>query len=289
MSNPKKKSTENAGTLRFFITKTFWLNVFAALVLIVIILWLLLFIVQQYSRHGESQTVPDLKGKTTLEAMQELDNLDLEYAVMDSTYDSDERPMTIISQDPIPFSKVKSGRKIYVTVNMRQPPKTQIPTFEIGTSYISVREILESHGLKVGDIIYKPFEYRDVYLDMRMHGESRSLKPGSEIPKGSKIDLVLGNGLGDTKITIPDLSGLTYIEAVNLIQLKELTLGTVITSGTISDTTDAFVYKQYPEAGNERTINLGSMIDIWISEDVNLIVPSGNTDDAPNNDGEFKP
>ena len=31
------------------------------------------------------------------------------------------------------------------------------------------------------------------------------------------------------------------------------------------------------------------MIDIWISEDVNLIVPSGNTDDAPNNDGEFKP
>ncbi len=88
---------------------------------------------------------------------------------------------------------------------------------------------------------------------------------------------------------MPDLAGLTYIEPVNLIQLKELTLGTVITSGTISDTTDAFVFKQYPVAGNEKTINLGSMIDIWITEDVNLIVPSGNTDDPPTNDGEFIP
>ncbi len=124
---------------------------------------------------------------------------------------------------------------------------------------------------------------------MPLHGENKSLKPGSIIAKGSKIDLVLENGLGDTKITMPDLAGLTYIEAVNLIQLKELTLGTVITSGTISDTTDAFVFKQYPVAGNEKTINLGSMIDIWITEDVNLIVPSGNTDDPPTNDGEFIP
>ncbi len=273
MSNPKKKSTENSSNWRFFISKAFWLNVFAAIVMIVVFLWLLLFIVQQYSRHGESQTVPNLVGKTSLEAQQELDNLDLEYAVMDSTFDADERPLSIISQDPVANSKVKSGRKIYVTINMRQPPKTEAPTFEIGTSYISVREILESHGLKVGDIIYKPFEYRDVYLDMKIHGENKPLKPGTQIPKGSKIDLVLGNGLGDTKIAIPDLSGLTYIEAVNLLQLKELTVGTVITTGTISDKDEAFVYKQYPESANEGMVNLGSMVDIWISDNPNENAP----------------
>lgn len=284
MSNSKKKSTENPGTLRFFISKAFWLNLFAALVLTVILLWLLLFIIQQYSRHGESQTVPNLIGKTTLEAMQELDNLNLDYAVMDSTYDPDERPLTIITQDPEPASKVKSGRKIYVTINMKQAPQTQIPNFELGTSFISVREILESHGLKIGDIIYKPFEYRDVYLDMRLHGENKSIKPGTKIAKGSKIDLVLGNGLGDTKIIIPDLSGLTYIEAVNLIQLKELTIGTVITSGTIQDTMNAFVFKQYPQAVNEKTVNLGSMVDIWITEDENLLNqqdPDPDSDDNP--------
>ncbi len=267
MTKPNKKSKIEPRTWRFFISKSFWLSIFASFVVLVLLLWFVLLFIQQYSRHGESQTVPNLIGKTTLEAMEELHNLDLDYAVMDSTFDPDERPLSIISQDPLPDSKVKSGRKIYVTVNMKQPPQTEIPNFELGTSYISVREILESRGLKVGDIIYKPFEYKDVYLDMKLHGENKSLLPGSLIAKGSKIDLVLGNGLGDTKVLIPDLTGLTYIEAVNLISLKELSLGTVVTSGTITETNDAFVFKQYPASENGKTINLGSMIDIWITQD----------------------
>lgn len=267
MSKPKKQPEKGPGFFKFVITKTFWLNIFAALVVFVLLLWAMLFFLQEYSRHGESQTVPNLVGKTTLEAMEELNNLDLDYAVMDSTFDPDERPLTIINQDPIPDSKVKSGRKIYVTINMQQPPKTEIPNFELGTSYISVREILESHGLKVGRIIYKPFEYRDVFLDMQVSGQNKSLKPGTLVPKGTKVDLVLGNGLGDTKIAVPDLTGLTYIEAVNLIQLKELTLGTIVTSGTISDTMDAFVFKQFPQAANDKTVNLGSMIDLWITQE----------------------
>ncbi len=267
MSNLKKKPAPEPGFFRFILTRTFWLNLFAAIVLFIILLWVILFFVQEYSRHGESQTVPNLVGKTTLEAMDELNNLDLDYAVMDSTFDPDERPLTIISQDPLPDSKVKSGRKIYVTINMQQPPKTEVPYFELGTSFISVREILESHGLKVGNIIYKPFEYRDVFLDMKISGQKKSVKPGTLIPKGTKIDLILGNGLGDTKIVVPDLTGLTYIEAVNLIQLKELTLGTVVASGTITDTLDAFVLKQFPQAANEKTVNLGSMIDIWITQE----------------------
>lgn len=277
MSKKKKSPSDNPGILRFFTTKLFWLNIFGAMVAAILLVWATLFFVQQYSRHGESQTVPNLIGKTTMEAMDELDNLDLEYAVMDSTFDPDERPLTILNQDPIPDSKVKSGRTIYVTVNMNQAPKTEIPRFEVGTSLISVKEILESHGLKVGDVIYKPFEYRDVFLDMRIHGERKSLKPGSMIAKGTKIDLVLGNGLGDTKIIIPDLRGLSYIEAANLIQLKELSLGTVIATGSIKDTADALVYRQFPVADIDKSVNLGSMIDIWITDDATMIT----IDEAP--------
>lgn len=278
MGKTKQPSSDSPGIWRFLTSKIFWLNLFAAIVAIIALLWGTLFFVQQYSRHGESQTVPNLIGKTTLEAMQELDNLDLEYAVMDSTFDPDERPLSVISQDPIPDSKVKSGRTIYVTINMTTAPKTEIPHFEVGTSYISVREILESHGLKVGDIIYKPFEYKDVYLDMKVHGDRKSLQPGSFIPKGTKIDLILGNGLGDTKIGIPDLTGLTYLEAINLIQLKELSVGTVIASGTIKDSADALVFKQFPTAGNEKTVNLGSMVDIWITDDPDAIINEDELD-----------
>lgn len=282
MSKKKSSAPENPGLLRFFTTKLFWLNIFGAMVATILLVWGVLFFVQQYSRHGESQTVPDLIGKTTSEAMDALDNLHLEYAVMDSTFDPDERPLTILNQDPLPDSKVKSGRTIYVTVNMAEAPKTEIPRFEVGTSLVSVREILESHGLKVGEIIYKPFEYRDVFLDMRIHGERKSLKPGTRIPKGTKIDLVLGNGLGDTKIIIPDLRGLTYIEAVNLIQLKELSIGTVIATGSIKDSADALVYRQFPMADMDRSVNLGSMIDIWITDDAGLI----NTSETPESEAK---
>lgn len=198
--------------------------------------------------------------------MELLDDLDLEYAVMDSTYNPDEKPLTVINQDPPADTKVKSGRKIYLTINAANPPMTEVPGIELGTSYVSVREILESRGLKVGNVSYKPFEYKDVFLEMMLSGENVPLLPGSKVPKGSKIDLVLGNGHGDTKVLLPDLRTLTYEEAVNLIQLKELSLGSIITSGTISDTASAFVYKQTPEYEPGRKINIGSMIDIWISQ-----------------------
>ncbi|MEZ5013102.1 MAG: PASTA domain-containing protein [Chitinophagales bacterium] len=271
MSRSKKKEAEKVSFLRFLISKVFWVNILSAMVVFVIILWLVLLFVQRYSRHSESQTVPDLVGVTSAEAENTLQELDLEYAIMDSTYAPDQRPLAILNQDPPAGSKVKSGRKIYVTVNMAKPPDTEIPFIEIGTSYISVREILESHGLLIGNVTYKPFEYKDVFLDMRLQGEHKSLQSGSKIPKGSRIDIVLGNGLGDTKILIPDLRGLTYSEAVNLIQLKDLSLGSVIASGTITDTLDAFVVKQYPAALEDRYVNLGSMIDIWISDEPDTI------------------
>lgn len=196
-----------------------------------------------------------------------LDELDLEYAVMDSTFDPNEKPLAIINQDPPADAKVKSGRKIYLTINSSNPPMTEVPGIELGTSYVSVREILESKGLKIGNVSYKPFEYKDVFLEMMQEGENEPLLAGTKVPKGTKIDLVLGNGHGDTRIPLPDLRTLTYEEALNLIQLKELNLGSVITEGTISDTTSAFVVKQNPKYEPGRNINIGSMIDIWISQE----------------------
>ncbi|MBC8046526.1 MAG: PASTA domain-containing protein [Fimbriimonadaceae bacterium] len=263
----KKETAKKPGLLRYFISMAFWLNFIIAVVSFFFILWLALFFIKQYSRHGESQTVPNLIGKTSEEATQILKGMDLEFAVMDSTYDPDEKPTAIINQDPPADSKVKSGRKIYFTINMENPPLTEVPTIELGTSYISVREILESKGLKIDDIIYKPFAYKDVFLEMKLDGESSSLVPGEKIPKGSKIDLVLGNGIGDTEIDLPDLISLTYDEAINLIQLKELSLGSVITIGTITDTSNAFVNKQSPQYEPGKKINLGSMVDIWISQE----------------------
>ncbi len=266
MANKKKKQNTEAGFLRFLVSKVFLLNIVLAGLAIVLVAWLTLKALQGYSRHGQSQTVPELSGLQTEDARQMLENAGLEYAVMDSTYQVEARPLSVISQDPPAGASVKEGRSVYVVINRKDPPPTEIPYIEEGTSYLSVVEILQSRGLKIGQVTYRPFQYKDVFLAMKVSGESQSLKPGTKVPKGTVVDLILGNGLGDTKVQVPDLRGLTFLEGRALIELKELNLGSVIPEGMIADTLDAFIIRQYPESGLDNYINMGSMIDLWISD-----------------------
>lgn len=261
----KKTTKQHPGLFRFLFSRIFLVNILLALCFLALLLAGTLALINTYSRHGDSRTVPDIMGMSQQEAIMQLRNASLQYAIMDSTFNPDERPSTILNQDPPPNAKVKSGRTVYVVLNMSEAMPVAIPNIETGTSFISVREVLASRGLKVGEISYQPFQYKDVFLEMRFKG--KRLKAGDELPKGSKVDLVLGNGLGDTKVEVPDLTGFTYIEAVNLIQLKNLNLGSVIGAGYISDTLNAYVVRQYPGYEPDKYINLGSMMDIWISDE----------------------
>lgn len=265
MAKSTKKS-ENPGWFRFITSKVFFVNLALAMVFIAVVVWLTLGAINRYSRHSQSQTVPDLTGMSSKDAQELLESADLEFAVMDSSYLADAKPLSILSQDPKPGSLVKSGRSIYVVVNRLEPPPTEIPYIEKGTSYISVLEILQSRGLKVGNVSYKPFQYKDVFIDMRIRGKSGSAKPGTKVAKGTVIDLTLGNGLGETKVNVPNLIGYGYMEAVSLIQLKDLNVGTIIANGTITDTLSAFIIRQFPEGNDSSVINMGSMIDLWISD-----------------------
>ena len=69
------------------------------------------------THHGETIKVPNLKGMS-VEKMEELiSQNDLEYEISDCTFTADKPPLTILSQYPMPNSLVKSGRKIYITIN----------------------------------------------------------------------------------------------------------------------------------------------------------------------------
>src|SRR3546814_9059496 len=75
---------------------------------------------------------------------------------------------------------------------------------------------------------YTPFPYptlfrsyvadiaRDVVLDVRYGGEE--LKAGQEIPKGSRINLILGNGMGDSEVLVPNVVGLRSEEHTSELQ-----------------------------------------------------------------------
>jgi beta-lactam-binding protein with PASTA domain len=76
--------------------------------------------------------------------------------------------------------------------------------------------------------------------------------------------LVLGNGMGNTKIDIPFLIGLTYSEALAVLQENGLTIGALVPDASVSDTTSAKVYKQIPEPNFGDQLRIGEPIDIFI-------------------------
>jgi hypothetical protein len=60
-----------------------------------------------------------------------------------------------------------------------------------------VRSILNNYQLKIGDTSYVSDVARDVVISSSFGGNT--IGKGQQVPKGSRIDLILGDGLGRQK------------------------------------------------------------------------------------------
>ena len=68
---------------------------------------------------------------------------------------------------------------------------------------------------------------RNAVLEQRYKGEP--IKPGAQIQQGSSITLVLGNGIGGGQgFIVPDLFGLTYLQAKARLDSMGLSFGAVV-------------------------------------------------------------
>src|SRR5690606_18167367 len=186
-------------------TETFRKNLIGALIGLTVFFLAIVFGLRQYTRHNESVQVPELRGILIDEAIKKLEASGFEYD-LDSVYQVDEKPGLVIEQDPDPNTKVKKNRTLYLTIITRMAPEVAFPEL-VEKTFVEARAVLNSYGLKLGDTTYIPDIARDVVLDVKFGGER--LNVGRPIPKGSTIDLVLGNGKGASEVQVPDLVGLT--------------------------------------------------------------------------------
>ena len=132
----------------------------------------------------------------------------------------------------------------------------------IDVSQRQAEAILGSYGLKAGTITYKADLAKNAVLEMSMNG--KPLKPGDEIPKGSTIDFVLGDGIGNTEVSIPNLVGLSYDEALFVLKGSGLTQGMVMYDSNVRDSSNAIVYKQSPAQGESINLKQGESIDLYL-------------------------
>ena len=247
--------------------------------IVVALIFLFFFVyLPSSTQHGETITVPNLEGMSLADMDDFLKKRNLNYEVSDSNYTSSYPPLTILKHYPQAGSNVKENRKIYLTVNSNQPKSVNMPNL-IDGSLKNAELVLESYGLKRGKITYKPDLAPNAVLEQWYAG--KPIASATPILRGSKIDLVVGDGLGQRIFNVPRFIGLLIDEADFSIKGSGLNTGSVIIKvideekmvelveyakeleiDTASIVRSGAVFQQRPEIGND--IRLGQQVDLWI-------------------------
>jgi beta-lactam-binding protein with PASTA domain len=191
----------------------------------------------------------------------------LRFKVIDSIYTTTVPRGCIAEQNPKPGFKVKKWRNIVLTINAFHPQMVAMPNL-VDLPLRQAKALIESSGLEVGLLKYRPDLSIDVVINQQYNG--KNVPEGDSIQIGSVIDLILGKGLSNQRTNVPDLIGMRLDPARNKIQISSLNLGTFIYDNTIKSKTDslnAIVYKQNPDYSNDASLQMGSSIYLWLTVD----------------------
>ncbi len=255
---------------KFLTQRSFFINLLVAIALLLLIIFLFFISLSSITRHNETIRVPQITGKSLADATSFLEKEGFKVSVQDSVYIDTLAPLAVVKQSPESEELVKINRTVYLTINRLQPPLIEMPDLR-GFSFRSAEMYLQSLGLKLGDTTYTPDIARNAVKDQKLDG--KTIMPGTKIPVGTTIDFVLGNGLGNTELTVPDLVGFTISQAKDYLSGDNIGLGSIIATGAIQDTANAYVVKQNPESEmqlpdgttSHNHIRAGQLMDVWIS------------------------
>jgi beta-lactam-binding protein with PASTA domain len=224
------------------------------LAIIVIILALDNIIIPWYVSSPEV-TVPDVKGLMEEDAMELLENNNLEPVLGDTTYDIRYAKGSVIFQKPEAGEIVKEGRRVYIFISGGEPV-VYVPKLK-GKSVRDAKLTLERIGLKLGDIKEIPSDNpKDMIFD-------QELAEGTRIKKGSSVDVYISVGKGEGSIIVPDLVGRSLAEAERILADSTLKVGKINYQRSFSLLPNT-ILDQYPSKGNR--INPGGTVDLFVTK-----------------------
>ena len=126
---------------------------------------------------------------------------------------------------------------------------------------------LKSLDLSVGNLSFVPDMAKNIVLKQFI--DDKEIEYGTQIFVGTRVDLVLGDGLSDVMVKLPNLDGLTKEDAEILLQMNSINLGLVLYDSSVNDSTSAVVYRQRPSKEENEMINLGRNVDIFLTSKKN--------------------
>ena len=250
-----------------------WLlkHLLAALILVVVMIAGAMVFLDVATKHNQELTVPDLSNMSVEEADSVAALNDMVIDVTDSVFVKRMKRGAVYRQNPAPGNKVKSGRRIALTINAVNAKKITMPNL-VGYSMRQAKAELLSRGLTLGKLIY----VQDMATNnvLRQLHDNLEIEPGSMIESESVIDLVVGLNGNDFVTYVPDVAGLKCMSAVDAIHDHSLNVKNLRFDKSVKDYDDslnAMVYNQVPEPSDSIHVNMGSDVTLYLTLDAHKI------------------
>ena len=261
---------------KFLVSRAFFVNLVLAIVLVAIIIFIALRSLSSYTRHGQSNPVPDFLGLTPIEAAQIAAQQKLKIVIIDSIFTNEVKPGEIIEQVPGAGFGVKENRTIFLTINSTQKEQVVLPKLT-DISFRQAQVLIENCGLQLGEISYQPSEYNNLVL--KVEQDSVELFQGEIVLKGSLVNFIVGRDTENEQTPLPNLKGENIESAKKIITDAMLNFGVLIYDETFisaEDSVNATVWKQRPDIKAGSFVRMGTSVDLWVTVDEEKI--NGITD-----------
>lgn len=246
-------------------------NLLSAFVVFIVLLVGSMIFLNVVTKHNQELIVPELSNMSVADAESIAVAEGMRVEVVDSVFVKRMKKGAVYRQNPVAGSKVKSGRRIALTINAVNAKKVSMPNL-IGYSMRQAMAELQSRGLILGKLIY----VQDIATNnvLRQYLGSKEIEPGTQVESESVIDLVVGLNSNDGNTYIPDVLGLRNMNAVDAIHSSSLNVNRLRFDATVKNYDDslaAVVYRQSPEPSDEMQVAKGSDVTVFLTLDENKV------------------
>ena len=158
-----------------------WLvrHLVAAVIVAIVLVTAAIIFLNVVTRHGRELIVPDLSNMSVAQADSVAASHHMVIDVKDSVFVKRMKKGAVYRQNPSPGSRVKSGRRISLTINAINSKKLTMPNL-VGLSMRQAKAELLSRGLVLGKLVY--------IQDMATNNVIRQIYENSEIEPGTMIE-----------------------------------------------------------------------------------------------------
>ena len=185
-----------------------------------ILIFLFEIIIPVYVGYGEEMYVPDVRGEYQLDAQDIILKSGLKIEIIELPFNPNNTPGKVIKTFPNPFTKVKLGRSIVLTIG--GPKEDVYVPNVVNKSIRNAKIILREAGVTIDTLIYEfSSDYNKNYITFQIPYEGHIVKSGSAITLG------VSKGMPPDYFIIPDLINLSLNKAKENISLSGLRLGNI--------------------------------------------------------------